>query len=72
MSIIVDRTGYFGETSELCSRIYLMGQKLWKYGPRIVHGQVEKFSGVEMDRREEENDCRARCSRRTERENILT
>lgn len=49
MSVIVDRTGYFGETSELCSRIYLMGQKLWKYGPRTVHGQVEKFSGVEMD-----------------------
>lgn len=53
MSIIVDRTywsrWYFGETSELCSRIYLMGQKLWKDGPRIVHGQVENFSGVEMD-----------------------
>lgn len=52
MSIIVDRNGVDG-TSErpanLCSRIYLMGQKLWKDGPRIVHGQVEKFFGVEMD-----------------------
>lgn len=63
MSIIVDRTGYFGETSELCSKIYLMGQKLWKYGSEIVVGQVFHSRDGWMDglkRGVENNDCRAR------------
>lgn len=62
MSIIVDRTGVDG-TSErpanLCSRIYLMGQKLWKYGSEIVIGQVfhSRDGWIGLDWREEKNDC---------------
>lgn len=52
-----------------------MGQKLWKYGPRTVHGQVEKFFGVEMDwiglKRREERLPRAVFSYVIERESML-
>lgn len=39
-----------------------MGQKLWKYGPEIVIGQVfhSRDGWIGLDWREEKNDCRAR------------
>lgn len=42
-----------------------MGQKLWKYGSEIVHGQVfhSRDGWIGLKRREENNDCRARLFR---------
>lgn len=75
MSIIVDRNGVDGTSEKpanLCSRIYLMGQKLWKYGPRIVIGQVfhSRDGWIGLKRREERLP-RAAFSYSIERENIL-
>lgn len=49
----------------MCSRIYLMGQKLWKYGSEIVIGQVfhSRDGWIGLKRREQNKDCRARLFR---------